>query len=690
MKCQKTKVKKQRGITLIASIITIVILIILATISFNAIFGDNGIIGRAQTSKMITLVQSVKEEINMYSIEKMISNTKVTPESLLVEGKVSRIIKSEDDGKYHMYYYLNENSFNAMMGMGKGSVEDLKDIFLIDESLNVKYISSKGKQYGDQIEDKILDDETKINFSSKAFSEYVSKISGVPEENMQFKWMKNQTVLYLEDSDINSLQDLVFFPNLTFLTIGSSDGKAEKTPDISSLDGIECCTKLERLIIQYGKDKDYTAIRKLENLREFQRNSGTDYNNIMENLKYCSNLKSLSISRTKTTLDMKKIEELPELTYINLSSNNIEKIEGLSKQTSLEELYLSNNKIQKIENLSNLENLKKLDLSINNIVDITPLSANKNLKELYLTGNSTIDGDRSNYTGEKLIALNQLGELLDNGGNIYLDIDKLGLFTNYKKLNFKNAGLNTLDALEGIEDLTELSLEGNNLTLKDENSQNILGKMKKLENLNLINNKLESISAVNNLTNLKKLSMNGNENLKEIEDIISNIEILQISNATLQTIVNCDSQKIKSICLQGRYITELPDFSKFNNLSKFTFDASLSKVTNYDVISNISSLTDLQITNANLHGKMIDLTKFTHLTNLNLSKNSLWSEDLLKLLVLKDNDNLVIDLRNNSIIDASILLQFKSNTKIYLKGNVNLTQDSKDKLKEKFGNNVTF
>ena len=43
--------KNSRGITLIALIVTIVVLIILATVSILAVFGDNGIIARAQTAK---------------------------------------------------------------------------------------------------------------------------------------------------------------------------------------------------------------------------------------------------------------------------------------------------------------------------------------------------------------------------------------------------------------------------------------------------------------------------------------------------------------------------------------------------------------------------------------------------------------------------------------------------------------
>ena len=43
--------KNQNGITLVALVITIVILIILATVAITFAFGDNGLIGRAEQAK---------------------------------------------------------------------------------------------------------------------------------------------------------------------------------------------------------------------------------------------------------------------------------------------------------------------------------------------------------------------------------------------------------------------------------------------------------------------------------------------------------------------------------------------------------------------------------------------------------------------------------------------------------------
>ena len=50
---ESKRIKENSGITLIALVVTIVVLIILATVSILAVFGDNGIIARAQKAKNI-------------------------------------------------------------------------------------------------------------------------------------------------------------------------------------------------------------------------------------------------------------------------------------------------------------------------------------------------------------------------------------------------------------------------------------------------------------------------------------------------------------------------------------------------------------------------------------------------------------------------------------------------------------
>ena len=59
MKREKIKESKERGITLIALVITIVILIILAAVSINIVLGKNGLIQKAQEAKGLTMKKKI-------------------------------------------------------------------------------------------------------------------------------------------------------------------------------------------------------------------------------------------------------------------------------------------------------------------------------------------------------------------------------------------------------------------------------------------------------------------------------------------------------------------------------------------------------------------------------------------------------------------------------------------------------
>ena len=678
---------EEKGITLIALIITIVVLLILASVSIAMLTGSNGLITKANAAKIQTVLAGVRETIQLEKQSAYMNNSEVTPETLLAEGKVTRTIQQGKDEKYYMHYVLKQGAYQSMQEYGKGNIGSLRDVFLIDENLKIKYIDNNENEYGDNLEEKILEDETQIRFSSKAFSEYVSKISGVSEENMKFKWMKNQTNLTIDDENIENLQDLIFFPNLTYLNIGN------KSIKISSLEGIENCSKLESLYININSKGGYLPLAKLTNLITAGFNDAgnqTSFENIIDALKYCQKLKNVTFSNMEIS-NMKKIGELGNLYNLAMRANSIGKIEGIENMTDLKYLYLGKNKIEKIENLEKLSNLYLLDLSENDIQDITPLKENTNLKELRLKKNKKIDGDRNNYKGDKLAALNKISEILDKDGSIELDIDKIGLFNNYKTLNLSSSGLETLDILEGFTSLKSLNINYNKITLSDKKSQDILKSMQNLTTLTANGNKLSDITPINSLKNLTNLQITEtNANLKQIEDIISNITVLRVADDSIMTLEQCDANKVTALYLNGTY-TKLPDLSKFKNLKILYLkqDSAYKNMSNIEVISKIESLRTLN-TNVYLHAKNIDFSKLTSLTTLILERTGLWTEDLVNLKALKNNEDLTIDLRNNSIIDATALLELKPSTKIDLSGNINLSQDSKNKLKERFGNNVTF
>ena len=77
--------KKEKGITLIALVVTIMVLIILATVSINAVLGQNGIIGKAKQAKE--------------SYEKSVKAEDTAMQELLNEMEQYNEGSSSDDGK---------------------------------------------------------------------------------------------------------------------------------------------------------------------------------------------------------------------------------------------------------------------------------------------------------------------------------------------------------------------------------------------------------------------------------------------------------------------------------------------------------------------------------------------------------------------------------------------------------------
>ena len=61
----KNKIKQKNGITLIALVITIIVLLILAGVSIAMLTGQNGILTQAQNAKTTTEDKSAEEKIKL-------------------------------------------------------------------------------------------------------------------------------------------------------------------------------------------------------------------------------------------------------------------------------------------------------------------------------------------------------------------------------------------------------------------------------------------------------------------------------------------------------------------------------------------------------------------------------------------------------------------------------------------------
>ncbi len=82
------KIKDNKAITLIALIITIIVLIILAGISITMLTGENGVITQAKKSKITSQLSSYKEQVEIYIAEKTTENNGFQ-ENSLTAGKLN-------------------------------------------------------------------------------------------------------------------------------------------------------------------------------------------------------------------------------------------------------------------------------------------------------------------------------------------------------------------------------------------------------------------------------------------------------------------------------------------------------------------------------------------------------------------------------------------------------------------------
>ena len=129
------KLKNKKGITLIALVVTVVVLIILAGVSINAVIGDDGIIKKAQNSANLTKEAEVKEAINRTILEFYLTNDYETLEDFLkakvTEGKIDSVTKNADGTltvKKGNYSVTVENKTNSSGGNSSGGETQTPEI----------------------------------------------------------------------------------------------------------------------------------------------------------------------------------------------------------------------------------------------------------------------------------------------------------------------------------------------------------------------------------------------------------------------------------------------------------------------------------------------------------------------------------------------------------------------------------
>ena len=142
IKIKKEERKKARGITLIALVITIVILIILSTVTINMAFGDRGLIQQAELAKDMTANSTVAESEGINSLMEEYANIMAedeeieepeiydTVEDVLTEGDYVNYVDGTGATRTCVVLYGPENENYSSYGIQIITMETVEEVEL--------------------------------------------------------------------------------------------------------------------------------------------------------------------------------------------------------------------------------------------------------------------------------------------------------------------------------------------------------------------------------------------------------------------------------------------------------------------------------------------------------------------------------------------------------------------------------
>ena len=645
----KDALKNQKAITLIALVISIIVMLILAGVSLNATIGENGIMTQAKNATYMQGIATLEEYLQSEYVKHYDEADNYTSKVELLVNKISNLCLKDGTKNYitydgKMYYLLNKQALpeeirNQLRG---GDTTDylsyirLKDVYGITEDLRVYYCSEGTDNVLGTLNTSELNPNTplvKVNTDNEiksAISDALATVGvEVGENGVTVGDASKIKDLELDGSkyNITSISALSEISTLKTLTLSNLT--------LDNLDGLENCTLLNGIYFKNCKINNYTKISTAWNLQYLylylpptmsEADANAQVEKLGEGLANATEIKNLEyfgISGTTAMFDGKYTSDTNNTSKINYTDvkkysklsniDNLDKFSNNLKQ-SIKYLYLNNNSFKSINSLKDFKNLNEADLMCNiNLENLDGLENSTNL--VYLCAQYCNLKNIVGITG----SINLRTATFD--GNLNLE------------------SLTGLEDSKNLDFLTAWKCNINDVTALKDNM--------KLRYLSLANNiNLQNIIALKNCTGIKKLYLSGNENMigTEVRDALA--------DETTHVLQNCGP----NYSLPTKYYiyvlnsTESIDYS-YEKIGKYLTDDSdemlalkgktkIKKI-NLKGQKNISNTIIQEILQTLTNLEAISLNGCTNLSSL----------DFLKYI----NEVKELDLRNTSVRDYTIL-----------------------------------
>ncbi len=316
----KTKFKRNKGITLIALVVTIVVLLILAGISINLILGNNGIINRTQDAKGEYEQAKLNEQKDMDGINNWMDDAT----NALAKVKIYAKLYSYNDGSGSLLEISSDPEY----------VTSETDVTLTEDYGNIGNKKYKYVSEGKEIEDEdgnieyFYSEEGSIlppwlEFTSKQGDEYTSEYYGDKFNIINVKITENikpadtsywfhglnnlKNIENIERIDTSNVTDMSYmFSNCSNLT--TLDVSGFNTSNVTDMSYMFCgCSNLTSLDLSgfdtsnvtnmYGMFTNCTSLKTLDV-------SGFNTSNVT-NMSYmfdcCQNLKTIYVGNNWIT-----------------------------------------------------------------------------------------------------------------------------------------------------------------------------------------------------------------------------------------------------------------------------------------------------------------------------------------------------------------------------------------------------
>ena len=140
MKKLKLKKENQKGVTLIALIVTIVVLLILAGVSVAILTGENGLLAQANESDFKTKLGTLDEQLKLFKQNKLIENQEFKEDTLNASKDFLQYnTKVGEDGNIETIFSTLEDEEKERIEIIKGQI-----VYNTQSALEVKWLQELG------------------------------------------------------------------------------------------------------------------------------------------------------------------------------------------------------------------------------------------------------------------------------------------------------------------------------------------------------------------------------------------------------------------------------------------------------------------------------------------------------------------------------------------------------------------